>query len=506
VILRVLLLWLVPALCIAQTVNVGSKRFTESYILGEILARAIDTGGAARAIHHRGLGNTSIVFAALKSGSIDLYAEYTGTIAFELLGLTEDAEVGRLDAALAPHGIAVAIPLGFNNSYALGMRADRAAELAISRISDLARHPGLRLGLSQEFLNRSDGWPALSRAYGLPHAPRGLDHGLAYEALAAGRVDVIDAYTTDAKIRRYDVRLLDDDLGFFPRYDAVILYRRDFPQRYPEAWSALVRLEGAISAPRMAAMNAEAELAGRPFESIARAFFEGEVVGGAAVPPHRGHGFWRALWAPDFGRLTLEHLVLLVASLVPAAAVGVPLGVAAAYSRRAGRWILAFVGLMQTVPALALLAFLISAMGMIGAVPAVIALFLYALLPIVRNTASGLADLPLPLREAARALGLPAFARLRSIELPLASRSIFAGIKTSAVICVGTATIAAFIGAGGYGERIVAGLAVNDSAMLLAGAVPAAALALAVQWGFDLLERRLIPAGLQLGLEAPPPG
>ena len=165
---------------------------------------------------------------------------------------------------------------------------------------------------------------------------------------------------------------------------------------------------------------------------------------------------------------------------------------------------MAAVAVLQTIPALALLAFLITLLGTIGVVPAIVALFLYALLPIVRNAATGLIDLPVQLQESARALGLPWFARLRRIELPLASRSILAGAKTSAVIAVGTATIAAFIGAGGYGERIVAGLAVNDNRLLLAGALPAAALALAVQWMFELLERWVVPAGLRLGAARQP--
>jgi osmoprotectant transport system permease protein len=210
------------------------------------------------------------------------------------------------------------------------------------------------------------------------------------------------------------------------------------------------------------------------------------------------------LLGPDLVRLTIQHIGLVAASLAPAMVLGVLLGIWAARSRRAGQWILAAVGLMQTVPALALLAFLITLMGTIGTAPAVVALFLYALLPIVRNTASGLIDLAPPLRESAEALGLSPFARLRRVELPLASRSILAGAKTSAVIAVGTATIAAFIGAGGYGERIVAGLAVNDTAMLLAGALPAAALALAMQWIFEVLERWVVPAGLRLSTQTQP--
>jgi osmoprotectant transport system permease protein len=245
-------------------------------------------------------------------------------------------------------------------------------------------------------------------------------------------------------------------------------------------------------------MNAAAELSGRAFADVARDFLAPPEGGPPAAASPGKRSFWSVLVGPDLWPLTLQHLGLVLASLLPALAAGIPLGIWAARSRRASRWIMAAVGLMQTVPALALLAFLITLMGTIGTGPAVVALFLYALLPIVRNTASGLTDIAPPLRESAQALGLPAGATLRRVELPLASRSILAGAKTSAVIAVGTATIAAFIGAGGYGERIVAGLAVNDTAMLLAGAIPAAVLALLVQWTFDGLERFLVPAGLRL--------
>ena len=135
----------------ADSLNVGSKRFTESYILGEILARA------APAQHRPGLGNTGIVFAALKSGAIDLYPEYTGTIAKEVLRLRGGADMGALNRALAPQGLAVGVPLGFSNGYALAMREERAKELGISSISDLSRHPRLKLALSQEFLGRENG-------------------------------------------------------------------------------------------------------------------------------------------------------------------------------------------------------------------------------------------------------------------------------------------------------------------------------------------------------------
>jgi osmoprotectant transport system permease protein len=476
---------------------VGSKRFTESYILGEIVTQTAAGSGDAQAVHQQGLGNTAILYEALKSGAIYVYPEYTGTIALELLGMKRVPGLEELNRRLAPAGLAVGVPLGFANSYALAMTEQQAARLGVTRISDLARHPQLRLGLSQEFLNRSDGWNALRTAYGLPFVPRGLDHGLAYEALAAGQLDVVDSYSTDAKIERYRLRVLEDDRGFFPAYDAVLFFRRDAPDRFPAAWRAIRRLEGRITAQEMTAMNAAAELSRAPFARVASDFLKGGPPAARADRTKRARSLVDALLAPDLARLTAEHLLLVFVSLLMCVALGVPLGILAERAPRARGAILGAAGTLQTVPALALLAFLIAAFDRIGTLPAIAALFLYGLLPIVRNTQSGLADIAPALKEASLALGLPALARLRLIELPLATRQIMAGIKTAAVINVGTATIAAFIGAGGYGERIVAGLAVNDHVLLLAGAIPAALMALALQWGFDLLDRRLIPAGLR---------
>jgi len=468
----------------ADVLKVGSKRFTESYILGELVARTV------HGEHRPGLGNTGIVLAALKAGSIDLYPEYTGTIAREVLKLPGDPGIDELNRALAPQGLAVGVKLGFNNSYALAVREDRG----ISKISELARSPGLKFGLSQEFLGRADGWPGLKAAYRLPQpTPSGLDHGLAYEAIAAGKIDVMDIYSTDAKIEKYRLRVLEDDRRFFPRYDAVILYRLDAAQRFPQEFAALQKLEGKIDERLMIRMNAAAELEGRSFAQAAM-LFNGE----SSATEKRT--FLGTLFGEDFWRLTGEHLVLVLISLACSVAIGIPLGIAAAKLPKLAQPILGAVGVIQTIPSLALFAFLIALVGTIGTSPALIALVLYALLPIVRNTHAGIAQQGKGMREAGLALGLPPRDILRRIELPLAAPSILAGIKTSAVINVGTATIAAFIGAGGYGERIAAGLALNDNAMLLAGAVPAAVLALLVQWSFELGERRF---GWMARLESP---
>ncbi len=483
----------------ADTLRIGSKRFTESYVLGEVLLAAVK--GAAPAEHRQGLGNTGIVFAALKAGSIDVYPEYRGTLAREILKLGGSPSIDEINRALAPLGLGAAVPLGFNNSYALAMRDNEAARLAVRSISDLARHPALRLGLSQEFLGRADGWPGLSAAYGLAAArPAGLDHGIAYEAIAAGRIDLMDIYSTDAKIERFGLRVLDDDRQYFPRYDALLLYRLDLPQRLPAAWRALAALEGRIDQHMMIRMNAASELEGKSFAAAAALLGGSSNTGrGAGATPARARGLAETLFAADFWPLTLQHLLLVFVSLAASILIGVPLGVVAARSPRSGQLILAIVGVIQTIPALALLVFLIALTGSIGTAPTLVALSLYALLPIVRNTESGLREVGGGQRRAAMALGLRPGQSLRYVELPLALPTLLAGIKTSAVINVGTATIAAFIGAGGYGERIATGLALNDNAMLLAGAIPAAALALLVQGGFELVERWCNPlAGVKL--------
>ncbi|MEN3293400.1 MAG: osmoprotectant transport system substrate-binding protein opuBD [Burkholderiales bacterium] len=465
-----------------DVLRIGSKRFTESYILGEILAQTALP--YARSEHRQGLGNTAIVFEALKAGSIDLYPEYIGTIDREILKHASPASIEAIRRELAALGLGVGVPLGFNNSYALAMRAAEADRLNIRGLSDLARHAGLRLGLSHEFLGREDGWPGLAQRYALSQKPTGLDHGIAYEALSNRQVDVIDIYSTDAKINQLGLRVLADDLNYFPRYDAVLLYRLDVANRFPQAWQALQKLEGSITAADMIAMNGAAELEGKPFPAIARSFL---TQGNAA--PAKQNGFIAKLLDDNLWRLTRQHVTLVLFSVGLAALAGIPLGIVAAFVPRLRHGVMAVVGVLQTVPSLALLAMLIPVLGTIGVVPALIALFLYALLPIVRNTCTGIGQVPAGLRMAALALGLNRMDRLLYIDLPLSFPFILAGVKTAAVMSVGTATIAAFIGAGGYGERIAIGLALNDNDMLLAGAIPAAVLALLTQLLFELAER-----------------
>lgn len=479
----------------STTLQVGSKRFTESYILGEVLTQIAAKSTPTE--HQQGLGNTAIVFNALKTGAIDVYPEYTGTINTEILRNTGPATLEQMRKDLASMGIGVAVPLGFNNTYALAVRGD--APSSIRRLSDLAQMPSLRFGLSHEFLGRADGWPGLATRYHFAQQATGLDHGIAYEALTANQVDVIDIYSTDAKINKLGLRVLEDDANYFPHYDAVLLYRLDLPTKFPQAWAALQQLEGKIDAKQMIAMNAEVELDGVSFANVAKTFIVPLGVNAstdksknATTDAKLKDSFFDKLFGANFWRLTRQHVLLVLVAVGVASCIGIPLGIVAAFVPRLRETIMAVTGILQTVPSLALLAMLIPLLGMIGTTPALIALSLYALLPIVRNTSVGLIQVPQGLRLAASALGLSQRDRLLHIELPLALPVILAGLKTAAVMSVGTATIAAFIGAGGYGERIAIGLALNDNQMLLAGALPSATLAILTQLVFDFLERHLV--------------
>jgi osmoprotectant transport system permease protein len=469
-------------------VRIGSKKFTESVILADIAARLADSAGA-HAIHRQELGGTRILWDALRAGEIDIYPEYTGTLMREILADEHLRDETELRQALDARGLRMSRSLGFEDTYALGMKPETAKRLGIRSISDLAAHPDVRFGLSHEFLNRSDGWPALRAAYGLRGDVRGLDHDIAYQALADGAIDVVDLYTTDAEIGYYGLQVLDDDRHHFPEYRAVLLYRADLETRAPGALKAMLALEGRIDTATMIALNRAVKMDRRAESEVAAQFLKSRF---GITDDRQPEGL-----ASRVLRRTVEHLRLTFLSLMAAILVAVPLGIVAARRPRIGQAILAAAGVAQTIPSLALLVFMIPLLG-IGGPPAVAALFLYSLLPIVRNTASGLINIPPSIEKSAIALGLTPARRLRRVELPLASPSILAGIKTAAVINVGTATLGALIGAGGYGQPILAGIRLDDFALILEGAVPAAVLALAVQALFELAERHLVPRGLRL--------
>src|SRR5256714_3520044 len=480
----------VPAFLInsssAADVVIGSKKFTESYVLGEIAKRTLTDAGIP-AEHRQGMGGTIILWEALRGGQIDAYPEYAGTIATEILKSDSTLSLDQIRNSLEKLGVGMTAPLGFNNTYALVMRRSEAQRLRVRTISDLRKHPELKIGLTHEFLDRRDGWQPLRERYGLPQQNLiGIDHALGYSALAKGSIDVKDAYSTDAKIEQNDLIVLEDDLQFFPKYEAVFLFRLSMPAN---AIAALRRLEGTLDEKRMIRLNAEAERT-KNYTTAANLYFEGSTGSRNSV----GESFPQKL-----ARWTLRHLELAGFSLLLSVIFGIPLGIIASRGGPIGHGILGFASVVQTIPSLALLALLVPLPFFgISVRTAITALLLYGLLPVGRHTASGLQDIPRSLRESAIALGLSPMTRLWEIYLPMASRSILSGIKTSAVINIGTATLAALIGAGGLGEPILSGLNLNDHVTILEGAIPAALLALLVQWLFDLLDRVLIPKGLRV--------
>ncbi len=473
-----------------SSIVVGSKRFTESNILAETL-RLIAVDRGIEAEHKRNMGSR-IVFDALSNGSVDAYVEYTGTLKRELLADRNVSSDEQLAAALRDDGISMSKPLGFDNTYVLGIRRDLAKRKNIKTISDLIAHPELRIGFSSEFMNREDGWPALRARYQLPHEDvRGMEHDLAYRAIESEALDVIDLYSTDAKIEQYDLVRLEDDYHHFPQYRAVILYRSELDETQPQLVKAWKQLEGALDEEAMTALNAKADIDGLRPGKVASEYlqqaFDIDVKFTDITLSTR-------LWTT-----TRQHLLLVGQSMFGAIIIGLAFGILAAKSNPLiSQTILGAVSIVQTIPAIALLVFMIPVFQTIGAVPAIAALFLYSLLPIVRNTHSGLHSIAGGLRESAEALGLPAGARMWLVELPLAARSILTGIKTATVINIGTATLGGFIGAGGYGEPILTGINRASTETILEGAIPAALMALAAQGIFELADRLFISKGLRL--------
>jgi osmoprotectant transport system permease protein len=477
----------------APEIRVGSKKQPESVILGDMVAHlARDAGAGVDHRRGRSLSGTEFLWRALINDEIDVYPEYTGTISAEILAGRQLKDPEAMRQALAEHGIRMSQPLGFNDTYALGMKKETAQRLGIHTISDLRNHPNLRLAFSNEFMVRADdGWKGLRDHYGLPQKPLPpMEHDLAYLSLVNGAVDITDLYSTDAKIRSYQLQVLVDDRHFFPAYQAVLLYRSSLEDRNPRVVAAFLKLEGRISEEVMIDLNARVELDHQTESRVAADFLAKALDLHVQVEDESR--------VQEMIRLTREHLTLVAISLSAAIVIALPLGILAARWPRGVQGILGVPRLIQTVPSIALLMFLIPLLG-IGIKPTIVALFLYSLLPIVQNTYTGLRSIPDNLRESAEALGLPAAARLRRVELPIASPLILAGIKTAAVINVGTATLGGLIGAGGFGEVIFNGIPKGDtSGLIIWGALPAAVLALVVLGVFEIAEHWLVPKGLRL--------
>lgn len=482
--------------------RVGSKAFTENIILAEVV-RLSGQDFDLKIDHQAEIQGTQIVFQYLLNQSVDIYPEYTGTIRYEILRDPEIQTEEEIRKALRERfDLVMSGPLGFENTYAIGMLESRAEELGIETISDLRNHPELSYSLSQEFIEREDGWKKMAAAYNLEtQTPKGNDHALTYRQLETGAADVIVLYSTDSKILTMDIRVLEDDLEFFPSYAAVFLYRAELAEKHPHWIEWVESLSKSIKNEEMIRLNARCEVDKLTEQTVAAEYLKNEY-------DMQVETYSETLFHSVFLR-TVEHLDLVRMSLVACILIAIPLGVIAAKQKVIGQVVLGTIGVLQTVPGIALLVILIAPVEWLGrnwlgqpgmgasVIPVIVALFIYSLLPIVRNTYTGLTTIASPLSESADALGLGFWAKLRRVELPLAMPSILAGIKTAAVINVGFACLGAMIGGGGYGQPIFSGVRLSDTDLILQGAVPAAILALLVQGFFELVERRVTPPGLR---------
>ncbi len=483
-----------------EPIVVASKPFGESYLLAEMFAQLLEARGMT--VDRRpGLGATEIAFQALRSGSIDVYPEYTGTGLVAILGEAPASDERIVYAMVVREfsrrwGLRWLPPLGFQNTYAIAVRRQTADSLGIRTLSDLA-NAGDRLiaGFTPDFIGRPDGLPGLQRVYGARFREiRSLLQAIKYEAISARRVDIIDGYSTDGFLAGNDLVVLDDDRGLFPAYQAAPLVGARVAISRPDVVAALTELAGLLDEGMMRRFNRLVELDAVPLRVVAEEALDS--LGLVSASPAGGSRARRSeslatyLWLERerIGRLTVRHLMLVAVALGFAVLVAVPLGLLLERVTAGAETAIRATGLLQTVPSIALLAFMIPLFG-IGVRPALVALFLYAIYPIVRNTYSGVRAASPDAVTAAEALGMTRLQILRSVRLPLATPVIMAGIRTAAVITVGTATLAAFIGGGGLGDPIVAGLALSDTRMVLSGAIPAALLALVVDSVLAVIER-----------------
>jgi osmoprotectant transport system permease protein len=475
----------------AKDVEIGSKVFIEGIILSEILKEKMLAKNIIPS-EVRALGGTAFLWGALTRGEIDLYFEYTKTLWHEIFAQQKLESDKQLVDLLASLGLCASKPMGFNSSYGLGMQRQRAQDLKINTISDLKKHKNLVFYMSHEFYGRHDGFFSLKKLYQLSfdHVST-MEHSLTFKGVFAKTIDIIDIYTTEAEIEFYDLVILKDDLGFFKPSEPIIIYRQSLKKKCPACIEVISSMVGTISQKDIKKLNQQVLIEKKSESMVARSFL-------ALKNSNETKDFSLTTQAIfRIAKRTKEHILLVFIAMILATFLGVLLGVLAYRIPSLGSFIVIFVSILQTIPALALLVLMMPFFG-IGMPSALVAIFFYALLPIVRNTISGLLAIPKSAIESAAVIGLSQFERLRKIEVPMASRHILGGIRTATIITVGTATLGALIGAGGYGQPILEGIRLFDMNLILEGAIPAAVLALLCQLIFYGLERQLVPKGIRL--------
>jgi osmoprotectant transport system permease protein len=496
-------------------VIVASKPFGESYLLAEMFAQLLESRGIS-VIRRPGLGATEVAFAALGRDAIDVYPEYTGTGLVAILHDSLPEQTSRDARAVFAYvsrqfseryHVRWLPPLGFENTYAIAIRRETSDRYHIRTLSDLARESQhLSAGLTADFIGRPDGLVGLERTYGIkPRVIRPLAPALKYQALATGAVDFIDGYSTDGLLAKYSLVVLQDDRNFFPPYQAAAVIGPQLARERADAVAALSALSGQLDEQTMRQLNRRVEVDRESVAAVAAdALASIGLVGsprdrsafGTERKPAVGLASYLASRRALIAQQAVRHVLLVVIALLAAIVVAVPFGLFLERARGAAEGVLRGLGAIQTIPSIALLAFMIPLFG-VGVIPALVALWLYCLYPIARGTYTGVREADPEAVAAAMALGATPRQLLMWIRLPLATPVIMSGVRTAAVITVGAATLAAFIGAGGLGEPIVEGLALADTRLILSGAIPAALLALIVDALLAEIERRLRPAHMR---------
>ena len=491
-----------------KEVTIGSKIFTENILLAEMLAVLLEENYNFKVIRKFNLGGTKLVFDALRNKEIDIYPEYTGTgytMILKMSGETQPKKTYRIvkKEFLDQFNLMWSLPLGFENTYALAVRDSDPRFKNIHSISQLKGKTNfLNIAAGHEFMERKDGFSNFIKKYQLHFQEDKIwtmNQGLMYSALKNKKMDMVMAYSTDGRIQAFDLKTLKDDKRFFPAYGAAYLTRREFLDQNPKIKKAFKELEGSIAEKEMIFLNNQVDQLKYDGAQAVKNFLIKKNLLEEDIQNLKQEG-WLDYYLSKkeyFFKIFYEHLLLIFVSLFFALLLAVPIGLWASYNIRVEKFVFLIVNTLQTVPSLALLAIFIPFLG-IGFLPAVVTLFIYSLLPIIRNTFEGVKNIDRVFISAGAGIGLNSWQILRHIQIPLALPMILAGVRTSAVIVVGTATLAAFIGAGGLGDPIFRGIAALNSKLIFLGAVPACLLAILIDRLLAFSETVIIPKGLKL--------
>ena len=489
-------------------VIIGSKIFTENILLAEMLSLLLEEKYNFKVIRKFNLGGTKLVFDSLINKEIDIYPEYTGTgytMILKMSGETHPKKTYKIVKRefLDQFSLVWSLPLGFENTYALAVRNSDSRFKKINNISQLKEKTNmLNIGMGHEFMERKDGYSNFIKKYQLNFQKDKtwtMNQGLMYSALKNKKMDIIMAYSTDGRIEAFNLKTLKDDKHFFPAYEVAYLTREEFLKYYPRIKKAFKELEGNITEKEMIFLNSQVDQLKYDLSQTARNFLIEKNLLEDDIQNLKQQS-WLDYYISKkeyFFKIFYEHLKLIFVSLFFALLLAIPIGVWASYNIQVEKTVFLIVNTLQTVPSLALLAIFIPFLG-IGFWPAVVTLFIYSLLPIIRNTFEGIKNIDRVFVSAGAGIGLNSWQVLRYIQIPLALPMILAGVRTSAVIVVGTATLAAFIGAGGLGDPIFRGIATLNSKLIFLGAVPACLLAIFIDRFLALLEIAIIPKGLKL--------